>query len=108
MDLVLKFFLMPHASKTAYFDDILAQALNLLQVGVLAKFIKDKADGLLVGVGSFSGDQAGVLFVGGALAAIGPALFTAMYECFSKLMVLRRKVRLANAKMKDIRNLIPC
>ena len=107
MDLVLKFFLMPHASKTAYFDDILAQALNLLQVGVLAKFIKDKADGLLVGVGSFSGDQAGVLFVGGALAAIGPALFTAMYECFSKLMVLRRKVRLANAKMKDIRNLIP-
>jgi hypothetical protein len=107
MDLVLKFILMPHASKTAYFDDILAQALNLLQVGVLAKFIKDKADGLLVGVGSFSGDQAGVLFVGGALAAIGPALFTAMYECFSKLMVLRRKVRLANAKMKDIRNLIP-
>ena len=106
MDLVLKFFLMPHASKTAYFDDILAQALNLLQVGVLAKFIQEKADGLVMGEGFFSGDRAGVFFVGGALAAIGPALFTAMYECFSKLMVLRRKVRLANAKMKDVKKMI--
>ena len=73
MDLVLKFSLFPHTSKTAYFDDIVAQALNLLQVGVLAKFIQEKADGLVMGEGFFCGDRAGVFFVGGALAAIGPA-----------------------------------
>jgi hypothetical protein len=107
MDLVLKFSLFPHTSKTAYFDDIVAQALNLLQVGVLAKFIQEKADGLVMGEGFFSGDRAGVFFVGGALAAIGPALFTAMYECFEKLLVLRRKLRLAAAKMKDVKKMIP-
>jgi hypothetical protein len=100
VDLTLKFSLAPHSNKTAYFDDILAQALNVLQVGVLFKLVKDKADGLVKGEG-LGGDQAGVFFVGGALAAIGPALFTAMYECFSKLIVLYRKLLLAQAKIKD-------
>ena len=102
MDLVLKFSLSPHTSKTAYFDDIVAQSLNLLQVGVLAKFIQEKADGLVMGEGFFCGDRAGVFFVGGALAAIGPALLTAIFECFWKMLVLRRKLRLAHAKMLDL------
>jgi hypothetical protein len=100
VDLTLKFSLAPHMNKTAYFDDILAQALNVLQVGVLFKFIKDKADGVVKGEG-LGGDQAGVFFVGGALAAICPLLFTAMYECFWKLVVLYRKIMLAQAKIKD-------
>ena len=91
-------------NKTAYFDDILAQALNLLQVGVLFKYIKDQAEGLLKGEG-LGGDSAGVFFVGGALAAIGPALFTAMYECVQKFFVLYRKLRVAKAKVRDITNL---
>jgi hypothetical protein len=102
VDLTLKFSLAPHSNKTAYFDDILAQALNVLQVGVLFKFVKDKADGVVNdGLG---GDSAGVFFVGGALAAIGPLLITAMYECFFKLVVLRRKLLLANAMFKDRRD----
>ena len=104
VDLVLKSVLAPHVNKTAYFDDILAQALNLLQVGVLFKYIKDQAEGLLKGEG-LGGDSAGVFFVGGALAAIGPALFTAMYECVQKFFVLYRKLRVANAKVRDITNL---
>jgi hypothetical protein len=39
--------------------------------------------------------------VEGALAAIGPELFTAMYECFWKLVVLYHKLLLAKAKMND-------
>jgi hypothetical protein len=103
VDLTLKFSLAPHTNKTAYFDDILAQALNVLQVGVLFKLIKDKADGVVKGEG-LGGDSAGVFFVGGALAAIGPLLFTAMYECFLKLIVLYRKLQLADAKIRDAMN----
>jgi hypothetical protein len=103
VDLTLKFSLAPHMNKTAYFDDILAQALNVLQVGVLFKLIKDKADGVVKGEG-LGGDSAGVFFVGGALAAIGPLLFTAMYECFLKLIVLYRKLQLADAKIRDAMN----
>ena len=105
VDFTLKFSLAPHTNKTAYFDDILAQALNVLQVGVLFKFVKDKADGVVKGEG-LGGDSAGVFFVGGALAAIGPALFTAMYECFWKLVVLYRKILLAKAKMKDTKKML--
>ena len=99
-DLILKFILAPHSSKSAYFDDILAQALNVLQVGVLYKFVKDKAEGLARSQG-LGGNSAGTFFVAGALAAIIPLLFTAWYECVLKLLVLRRKMRLLQAKVQD-------
>ena len=81
MDLVLKFYLAPHVNKEAYVDDILAQILNVLQVGVLWQFIKDKTGGLvgrrrqgsiMQGLG---GDMAARYFVGGALAGRGADLF---------------------------------
>ena len=110
MDLVLKFYLAPHVNKEAYVDDIIAQILNVLQVGVLWQFIKDKTGGLvgrrrqgsiMQGLG---GDMAARYFVGGALAGIIPPLVTAMYECVKSLFRLRRKTKKAAAKANDAKN----
>jgi hypothetical protein len=110
VDLVLKFYLAPHVNKEAYVDDILAQILNVLQVGVLWQFIKDKTGGLvgrrrqgsiMQGLG---GDMAARYFVGGALAGIIPPLVTAMYECVKSLFRLRRKTKKAAAKANDAKN----
>jgi len=108
IDLVLKFYLQPHVNKEAYVDDVLAQILNVLQVGVLWQFIKDKtgglvgrrrqAGGVMKGIG---GDLAAQYFVGGALAGIIPPLVTAMYECLKSLLKLRRKSKKAYAKADD-------
>jgi hypothetical protein len=104
IDFVVKLFAMPHINKEAYFDDIWAQVLNIIQIAGITAYVETKYGDALDSVGSgqaspgtagFGGDALGQLFMATTIAGIFPNIMTALKESYNSLAKLVDQMRSA-------------